>query len=62
VDLDTAPQPRPPGGIGRPDDTGPPVTALYQTHGDLTPEMVGMVIRGHFTPLPGIPAGNMLAW
>jgi hypothetical protein len=31
-------------------------------HGDLTPEMVGMVIRGHFTPLPGIPAGNMLAW
>jgi WD40 repeat protein len=31
-------------------------------HGDLTPEMVGVVIRGHFTPLPGIPAGNMLAW
>jgi hypothetical protein len=31
-------------------------------NGDLTPEVVGVVTRGHFTPLPGIPAGNMLAW
>ena len=31
-------------------------------NGDMTPEMVGVVTRGHFTPLPGIPAGNMLAW
>jgi hypothetical protein len=31
-------------------------------HGDLTPEVVGVVTRGHLTPLPGIPAGNMLAW
>jgi hypothetical protein len=38
-----------------------PGTAPSQ-HGDLTPGVVGMVTRGHFTPLPGIPAGNMLAW
>jgi hypothetical protein len=31
-------------------------------HGDMTPRVVGVVTRGHFTPLPGIPAGNMLAW
>ena len=31
-------------------------------HGDLTPEVVGVITRGHLTPLPGIPAGNMLAW
>jgi WD40 repeat protein len=31
-------------------------------NGGLTPEVVGVVTRGHFTPLPGIPAGNMLAW
>jgi hypothetical protein len=31
-------------------------------HGDLTPEVVGVVTRGRFTPLPGMPAGNMLAW
>ena len=31
-------------------------------NGDLTPEVVGVVTRGHFTPLLGIPAGNMLAW
>jgi len=37
-------------------DTGP------SQHGDLTPEVVGVVTRGHFTPLPGISAGNMLAW
>jgi hypothetical protein len=31
-------------------------------NGDLTPGVVGVVTRGRFTPLPGIPAGNMLAW
>jgi hypothetical protein len=31
-------------------------------HGDLTPGVAGVVAHGHFTPLPGIPAGNMLAW
>jgi hypothetical protein len=31
-------------------------------NGGLTPEVVGIVSRGHFTPLPGIPAGEMLAW
>jgi hypothetical protein len=31
-------------------------------NGDMTPRVVGVVTRGHFTPLPGIPAGNMLAW
>ncbi len=31
-------------------------------NGGLTPEVVGVVTRGQFTPLPGIPAGNMLAW
>jgi hypothetical protein len=31
-------------------------------NGDLTPGVVGVVTRGHFTPLPKIPAGNMLAW
>jgi hypothetical protein len=30
--------------------------------GDLTPEVIGVVTRGQFTPLPGIPADNMLAW
>lgn len=33
MDLDTTPQPRPRGALGRPDDAGPPVTALYQAHG-----------------------------
>jgi hypothetical protein len=31
-------------------------------HGGLTPEVAGVVARGHFAPLPGIPAGEMLAW
>jgi hypothetical protein len=31
-------------------------------NGGLTAEMVGIVSHGHFTPLPGIPAGEMLAW
>ncbi|MGN6173260.1 MAG: hypothetical protein ACTHPS_09945, partial [Streptosporangiaceae bacterium] len=36
--------------------------AVASKNGGLTPEVVGVVTRGHFTPLPGIPAGNMLAW
>jgi WD40 repeat protein len=36
--------------------------AVASKNGDLTPEVVGVVTRGHFTPLLGIPAGNMLAW
>ena len=31
-------------------------------NGGLTGEMVGIVSHGHFPPLPGIPAGEMLAW
>src|SRR5215475_632159 len=31
-------------------------------NGDLTAGTVGIVSRGRFTPLPGIPAGEMLAW
>jgi hypothetical protein len=31
-------------------------------NGDLTAQMVGIVSHGRFTPLPGIPAGEMLAW
>jgi RNA polymerase sigma-70 factor (sigma-E family) len=33
MDLDTARQPPPRGALGRPDDAGPAVTALYQAHG-----------------------------
>ena len=33
MDLDTARQPRRRSAPGRPDDAGPPVTALYQAHG-----------------------------
>jgi hypothetical protein len=31
-------------------------------HGDLTREVIGVVAHGHFVPLPGIPAGETLAW
>ena len=31
-------------------------------NGGLTARAIGIVSRGRFTPLPGIPAGEMLAW